>query len=49
MVATNDLQLSSVSDVVRLFGAVVDAYFNKAPFKFEGTLNKLHFKNLPAN
>jgi arylsulfatase len=27
---------------------VADAYFDKAPFKFEGTLNKLYFKNLPA-
>ena len=25
---------------------VADGYFDKAPFKFEGTLKKLHFKNL---
>ena len=25
---------------------VADDYFDKAPFAFEGTLNKLHFKNL---
>ena len=27
---------------------VADAYFNKAPFEFEGTLKKLYFKNLPV-
>jgi arylsulfatase len=27
---------------------VADDYFEKAPFKFEGTLNRLHFKNLQA-
>jgi arylsulfatase len=27
---------------------VADAYFDKAPFKFEGTLKRLHFKNLEA-
>jgi len=27
---------------------VADDYFNKAPFKFEGSLNKLHFRNLPV-
>jgi len=27
---------------------VANDYFDKAPFKFEGTLNKLYFKNLPA-
>ena len=27
---------------------VADAYFDKAPFEFEGTLNKLYFKYLPA-
>jgi arylsulfatase len=27
---------------------VADAYFDKVPFAFEGTLNKLHFKNLPV-
>jgi len=27
---------------------VADDYFDKAPFKFEGTLNKLHFKHLEA-
>jgi arylsulfatase len=27
---------------------VADDYFDKAPFKFEGTLKKLHFKNLPV-
>jgi arylsulfatase len=26
--------------------AVADAYFDKAPFAFEGSLKKLHFKNL---
>jgi arylsulfatase len=26
--------------------AVADAYFDKAPFAFEGKLKKLHFKNL---
>ena len=25
---------------------VADEYLDKAPFKFEGTLNRLHFKNL---
>ena len=25
---------------------VADAYFDKAPFAFEGTLKQLHFKNL---
>jgi hypothetical protein len=25
---------------------VADAYFDKAPFAFEGTLRQLHFKNL---
>ena len=25
---------------------VADAYFEKAPFAFEGTLKRLHFKNL---
>ena len=25
---------------------VADAYFDKAPFEFEGTLNRLHFKYL---
>jgi arylsulfatase len=27
---------------------VADDYFDKAPFKFQGTLKKLHFKNLPV-
>ena len=27
---------------------VADAYYDKAPFEFEGTLKRLHFKNLPA-
>ena len=27
---------------------VADDHVDKAPFEFEGTLNKLHFKNLPA-
>jgi hypothetical protein len=27
---------------------VADDYFDKAPFEFEGTLKKLHFRNLPA-
>lgn len=27
---------------------VADDYFDKAPFKFEGTLKRLHFKNLKA-
>jgi arylsulfatase len=27
---------------------VADAYFDKAPFAFEGTLKRLHFKNLQA-
>ena len=27
---------------------VADAYFDKAPFAFEGRLNRLHFKNLRA-
>jgi len=27
---------------------VADAYYDKAPFEFEGTLEKLHFKYLPA-
>jgi opacity protein-like surface antigen len=27
---------------------VADDYFNKAPFKFQGTLKQLHFKNLPG-
>jgi arylsulfatase len=27
---------------------VADDYFNKAPFKFQGTLKKLHFRNLPV-
>jgi arylsulfatase len=26
---------------------VADAYFDKVPFEFEGTLKKLHFANLP--
>jgi hypothetical protein len=25
---------------------VADAYFDEAPFKFEGTLKRLHFANL---
>ena len=25
---------------------VADAYFDKAPFEFEGTLKRLHFANL---
>ena len=28
--------------------AVADAYFDKAPFAFEGELKRLHFENLPA-
>jgi arylsulfatase len=27
---------------------VADAYFDEAPFEFEGTLKRLHFRNLPA-
>ncbi len=27
---------------------VADAYFERAPFAFEGTLKRLHFKNLPV-
>ena len=27
---------------------VANDYYDKAPFKFEGTLNKLHFRNLQA-
>ena len=27
---------------------VADDYFDKAPFEFEGTLKKLHFRNLPG-
>lgn len=27
---------------------VADAYFDEAPFAFEGTLKRLHFRNLPA-
>jgi hypothetical protein len=27
---------------------VADDDFDKGPFEFEGTLKKLHFKNLPA-
>jgi len=27
---------------------VADEYINKAPFKFQGTLKQLHFKNLPG-
>jgi arylsulfatase A-like enzyme len=27
---------------------VADAYYDKAPFAFEGNLKRLHFKNLPA-
>jgi hypothetical protein len=27
---------------------VANDYFDKAPFKFEGTLKRLHFKNLPV-
>jgi arylsulfatase len=27
---------------------VADAYFDKAPFKFEGNLDRLHFKYLAA-
>ena len=27
---------------------VADAYYDKAPFKFEGTLNRLHFAYLDA-
>jgi hypothetical protein len=27
---------------------VADDYYDKAPFKFEGTLKRLHFQNLPA-
>jgi arylsulfatase len=27
---------------------VADDYYDKAPFKFEGSLNKLHFRNLQA-
>jgi arylsulfatase len=27
---------------------VADAYFDRAPFAFEGTLKRLHFRNLPA-
>jgi arylsulfatase len=27
---------------------VADAYYDKAPFEFEGTLKRLHFENLPA-
>jgi hypothetical protein len=27
---------------------VADDYFDKAPFKFEGTLNRLYFKYLPV-
>ena len=31
---------------VDLLSPVADAYFDKAPFAFEGTLKKLYFKNL---
>jgi hypothetical protein len=27
---------------------VADAYYDKAPFAFEGALKELHFANLPA-
>ena len=27
---------------------VADDYYDKAPFRFEGTLKRLHFQNLPA-
>jgi hypothetical protein len=27
---------------------VANDYFNKPPFKFQGTLKQLHFKNLPV-
>lgn len=27
---------------------VADACFDRAPFEFEGTLKRLHFRNLPA-
>ncbi len=27
---------------------VADDYFDKAPFRFEGTLKRLHFRNLPG-
>jgi hypothetical protein len=27
---------------------VANAYFDEAPFAFEGKLNKLHFRRLPA-
>ena len=27
---------------------LADNYYDKAPFRFEGTLKRLHFQNLPA-
>ena len=30
------------------FSPVANAYFDRAPFEFEGTLKKLHFQYLPA-
>jgi hypothetical protein len=39
---------SEKSICYRLQRPVADDYYDKAPFKFEGTLNKLHFKYLEA-
>ena len=38
----------NMADGMDTSSPVADDYFDKAPFKFDGTLKRLHFKYLPV-